>query len=156
MLIMIPFTPAWAIGRYSSIFIIVIALSLTACIEGDGIVQPDPVVGPGPAEYTVGGSVFGLTGSGLVLQNNGADDLAVAGNSFEFATALTDGSTYNVTILTQPTGQTCSAINGSGTGTLSGANVTDVVVKCRNWAGAQLLEDTTVGAAAAADIAIDS
>ncbi len=81
--------------------------------------------------FTVGGTVSGLAGSGLVLQNNGGDDLPIAADgSFTFATALPDGSNYAVTVLTQPgtPSQTCTVSNGSGT--LAGANVTNVVVAC--------------------------
>jgi len=79
--------------------------------------------------YSVGGTVSGLTGTGLVLQNNGIDDLLVAvDGSFGFATELTDGATYAVTVLTQPTGQTCSVSNGSGTITQS--DVIGIVVTC--------------------------
>ena len=54
--------------------------------------------------YSIGGTVSGLAGSGLVLQNNGGDDLAIsADGSFTFATPLVDGSSYEVTVLTQPT-----------------------------------------------------
>jgi len=79
--------------------------------------------------YTVGGSVSGLTATGLVLQNNGGDNLSItASGSFTFATALTDGSSYAVTVSTQPLGQICSV--SGGTGTLSGANVTTVSISC--------------------------
>ena len=79
--------------------------------------------------YTIGGTVSGLTGTGLVLRNNGGDDLAVGSNgSFTFATSLISGSTYSVTVATQPSGQTCTVSNGSGT--VAGANVTSVSVSC--------------------------
>ncbi|HWS27025.1 MAG TPA: choice-of-anchor Q domain-containing protein, partial [Xanthomonadales bacterium] len=81
--------------------------------------------------YTVGGTVSGLVGSGLVLQNNAGDDLAIAADgAFTFATALPDLSPYAVTVLTQPGTpvQSCSVANGSGT--LAGANITNVVVSC--------------------------
>lgn len=84
-----------------------------------------------PDAYTIGGNVSGLAGTGLLLQNNGGDDLTIAANgSFTFTTALEDGSAYAVTVLTQPTGlnQTCSVVNGSGN--LAGANVTNVEVDC--------------------------
>jgi hypothetical protein len=83
------------------------------------------------ATYTVGGTVSGLVGTGLVLQNNGGDNLTITANGpFTFATALPDLSPYNVTVLTQPTGpaQVCTVTNGSGT--ISGANVTNVQVTC--------------------------
>jgi hypothetical protein len=41
------------------------------------------------ASYTVGGTASGITATGLVLQNNGGDNLAVnADGSFVFPTAL--------------------------------------------------------------------
>jgi 6-phosphogluconolactonase (cycloisomerase 2 family) len=84
---------------------------------------------PPPATYSVGGTVQGLTASGLVLQDNGADNLTIAANSttFKFPTMITSGAPYAVTVLTQPTGQTCTL--GSGSGTAS-TNVTSVAVTC--------------------------
>ena len=79
--------------------------------------------------YTIGGTVGGLTGTGLALRNNGDDELAVSGNgSFTFATALTTGSSYSVTVTSQPSGQTCTVSSGSGT--VAAANVTTVTVSC--------------------------
>jgi len=84
--------------------------------------------------YMIGGTVSGLaTGNNVVLQNNGGDDLTVAANgNFTLPTAVTDGGSYNVTVLTQPTApnQTCTVTNGSGT--VSGSNVTNVAVACVN------------------------
>ena len=79
--------------------------------------------------YTVGGAVSGLTGAGLVLQNNGGDNLAVTANSsiFTFAGAIAAGAPYAVSVQTQPAGQTCTVQNGSGT---VNANVTNVAVSC--------------------------
>ena len=52
-----------------------------------------------PPRYTVGGSVSGVVGSGLVLQDNGGNDLAIAANgSFLFSAALANASAYTVTI----------------------------------------------------------
>jgi len=81
---------------------------------------------------TVGGTVSGLTGSGLVLQDNGGDNLIITGTgsvNFTFATPLSTGAAYAVTILTQPSnpGQTCSVINGSGNAT---GNISTVQVVC--------------------------
>ncbi|HEY3826392.1 MAG TPA: hypothetical protein VGL82_17630 [Bryobacteraceae bacterium] len=80
--------------------------------------------------FTIGGTITGLTGTGLVLQDNGGDNLTVASGapSFTFATPVIAGATYNVTVLTQPSGQTCSVTaNGSGT---ANAIVTNVAVTC--------------------------
>jgi hypothetical protein len=80
--------------------------------------------------YTISGTVSGLTASGLVLQDNGGDNLTVASGatSFTFATALPAGSTYAVTVFTQPTGLTCTVTNGSGT--IASSNVTNVAIAC--------------------------
>lgn len=78
--------------------------------------------------YTIGGTVSGLSGTGLVLQDNNGDNLAITGNgNFTFATQISSGSTYSVTVLTQPSSQNCVVTNGSGMAT---ANVTTVQVTC--------------------------
>jgi hypothetical protein len=82
--------------------------------------------------FNVGGSVTGLIGSGLVLQNNTGNNLTISGSGnvpFTFTTPLTTNVTYTVTVLTQPTvpTQTCSVVNG--TGTING-NVTNVQITC--------------------------
>ena len=66
-----------------------------------------------------------------MLQDNGGDNLSVTANgTFTFATALANGAAYNVTVLTNPSGQTCTVTNGSGT--IASANVTNVAVTCTN------------------------
>ena len=83
------------------------------------------------AYRTVGGTVTGLKGSGVVLQNNGGDDLAIQANdAFTFARALSDGGVYSVTVLSSATNpsQTCTVSNGSGT--VAGTNVNNVSLIC--------------------------
>src|ERR1700678_190245 len=84
---------------------------------------------PAPTTYTIGGTVTGLTGAGLVLQDNGGNNLTVSANatSFAFTTAVSSGGAYSVTVLTQPTGESCTVTSGSGT---ASANVTSVSVAC--------------------------
>jgi hypothetical protein len=80
--------------------------------------------------YTVGGTVAGLSGTGLVLQNNSGNNLPVSANgSFTFSTPVASGSTYSVTVYTQPTGpaQNCVVTGGGGTAT---ANITNIQVNC--------------------------
>ncbi|OIQ95453.1 serine/threonine-protein kinase PknD [mine drainage metagenome] len=78
--------------------------------------------------FTVGGTVSSLTGTGLILQDNGADNLSVtASGSFTFATPVANGTSYGVTVYAQPTGQTCTVTGGTGPAT---ANVTGVAVSC--------------------------
>jgi hypothetical protein len=85
------------------------------------------------ALYSVGGTVSGLTGSGLVLQDSyddtSPDMLPVTGNGgFTFPADLANGAAYYVTVSVQPTGQSCTVTNGSGS--VSNANITNVVVSC--------------------------
>ena len=78
--------------------------------------------------YQVGGTVSGLSGT-VVLRDNGGDDLSVsASGGFTFATALSAGSAYNVTVQTNPAGQTCSVANGSGT--VGSSDITNIAVTC--------------------------
>lgn len=78
-------------------------------------------------------AVNNLTTSGLVLVN-GADrkDVAAGATSVEMAPVFVDGA-YGVTILQQPTGQTCTVSggdNGKGTGKVPLTDVTNVAVNC--------------------------
>ena len=79
--------------------------------------------------YTISGTVVGmLSGQSVTLQNNSGDNLTVSSNtSFSFTTKVASGVTYLVTVLTQPTGQTCTPNINSGV--VSG-NVTDVSIIC--------------------------
>ncbi len=96
---------------------------------GDGLVMTSNVPVPS-ALFTVGGAVSGLTGAGLVLQNNGGNFTPVAASgNFTFSNTVGTGAPYNVTVNTQPAGQTCTVTNGSGT---ANANVTNVAVNCVN------------------------
>ena len=77
--------------------------------------------------YTVGGTVSGLIGT-VTLQNNGSNSTPISGSSFTFSTPIAEGSAYSVTVSAQPATQTCTVSNGSGT--MGGANVTNVTVTC--------------------------
>ncbi len=78
--------------------------------------------------YTIGVNVVGRSNiAGLVLQDNGKDDLALtASGASQFQTSVSSGSNYAVTILTQPTGHTCIVTNPNGR--VTNANVSVTVV----------------------------
>jgi hypothetical protein len=81
--------------------------------------------------FTVSVTVSGLEGSGLLLRNNGGDDLAIPSNgSWTFATPLASGAAFAVTVATHPLGpsQTCVVANGSGT--IGNSDVANVTVTC--------------------------
>ena len=79
--------------------------------------------------FTVGGALSGLlSGGSVVLQINGSHDQTLAADGNFVFPALADGTAYTVTVATQPTGQTCTVSNASGT--LAGANISNVGVTC--------------------------
>jgi kexin len=108
--------------------VLVASAQLAGCGGGGGGASSSPPV----PTYTIGGTLTGLSGTGLVLQLNGSSNLSVSASAttFTFATALAGSANYNVTVLTQPATptQTCSVTNGSGT--VGSANVTNVSVSC--------------------------
>jgi hypothetical protein len=81
--------------------------------------------------FAVGGSIAGLQGSGLVLQNNAGDDISrTVDGRFFFPARVASGAGYAVTVKTQPTSprQTCSV--SQGTGTIGSVDVDNLAVVC--------------------------
>ena len=87
--------------------------------------------------FTVGGTLTGLpAGDTVTLQDNGWDTLTLSNNGpFTFPTALPNGQSYSVTV--SGTGGETSILRdiyqpvvANGSGTISGANVTNVAVQC--------------------------
>ena len=84
----------------------------------------------GPYADTLGGTLSGLVGSRLTLQNNSSpgsqlNGPAANGTNVVFATALFSSS-YNVTVATQPTNPSQTCVVANGTGTTSGtSNLSD-------------------------------
>jgi 6-phosphogluconolactonase (cycloisomerase 2 family) len=121
--------------QFRNTFILVSAImvaGLAACGGGGGGAS----VMPPPQTYTIGGSVAGLTGSGLVLQDNAGDNLDVMANatSFTFATKVASGAAYAVTVMTQPSNPAETCTVSSGTGNVNASDVTTVSVTCSSTA----------------------
>jgi hypothetical protein len=89
------------------------------------------VVACSDQSYTLGGTITGLNGSGLVLAN-GSDTLQVSVNAttFTLPTRVAYTTPYVVTVLTQPVGLTCSVVAGPSSGSMPAANITNVAVTC--------------------------
>lgn len=88
----------------------------------------------GTTSFTVGGTITGLTGTGLVLKdatNNHQVTVAANATTFTITPAITSGTSYSISVLTQPTGpsQTCTVTSGA-TGKVTTAAVTSVAVTC--------------------------
>jgi 6-phosphogluconolactonase (cycloisomerase 2 family) len=79
--------------------------------------------------FTIGGTVTGLAAGQQVTLSNGADaPVILADGSFTFATPVPFNGSYAVTVGTNPTGQTCTVSNASGSGVTD--YVSNVAVTC--------------------------
>jgi hypothetical protein len=105
------------------------------------------------SDSIIGGTLSGLgTGATLVLSNNGTDNLSLAANgSFVFATKVAAGSSYSVAVVTQPTGQTCSVSNATGTVNNAGSDINNITVSCITTAS---LTVTVTGLAAGTSVTL--
>jgi hypothetical protein len=86
--------------------------------------------------YQVAGRIYGLTAAGLVLQMSYAGaavpqtlNVAADASGFAFPELVAADAEFEVGILTQPLGQTCTILFGRG---LSLTDVNDVAVRCRD------------------------
>jgi hypothetical protein len=84
----------------------------------------------GPATYAVGGTLTGLkSGNQLVLSNNAGDPLTLTTDgAFSFASKISNGGDYAVTVTTQPSGQFCEITHGAGANVTS--DISTVAVVC--------------------------
>ncbi len=82
------------------------------------------------ASVPLSGSISGLSGTGLILQLNGANNLSVAPGSstFSFPVAIANGASYAVTVLAPPMSplQACFVSNGTGTVDATASNISIV------------------------------
>ena len=93
-------------------------------------VTPDPPITP-ELFFTVGGTVTGLRGTSLLLQNNNGDDLTLSNDgSFRFNTALTDGAVYDIRLIASDNlpNRSCNLSNNSGS--INGADITNITINC--------------------------
>ncbi|TGM57368.1 hypothetical protein EHQ91_00490 [Leptospira biflexa] len=106
------------------------------------------IVNCDPLRYSLGGTITGLDGAtGLTLTNafDGATlPVAVAAGTFAFTQTYVSGSTYNVTVTTQPNHpvQNCIVTN-NGSGTFAAADITNITINCTSTA--YPIEITAVG-----------
>ncbi|PKA22483.1 hypothetical protein CH381_30710, partial [Leptospira sp. mixed culture ATI2-C-A1] len=102
-----------------------------------------------PLKYTIGGTITGLDGiTGLVLTNSvdgSTLNVAVASGTFAFTQTYLDGTTYNVSVTTQPNHPVQNCLTTNGAGAIAGANVTNITIACTSIAFP--IEVTAVGIA---------
>jgi hypothetical protein len=78
---------------------------------------------------SITGTITGLaSGTAVTLANSGSTLAIAANGTFAFPGILAAGTAYNVTVSTQPAGQTCTVSNGSGT--VVTGTATAIVVSC--------------------------
>jgi uncharacterized repeat protein (TIGR03803 family) len=80
--------------------------------------------------YTVGGSISGLTASGLVLLDNGGDATPISANATQFTmnTGVIYGNNYAITVQAVPAGLVCTVSNAAAI--MGPADVTNINVAC--------------------------
>jgi hypothetical protein len=113
---------------------ICLILSLVGCSGGGGGGGGGGTPPP-PGAFTVGGTVSGLQGTGLVLSNSGRSIPITGNGAFVSPDAFPSGTAYNVSVASQPVNpeQICNVANASGT--IAGSNVVNLIVACTSLAG---------------------
>jgi uncharacterized delta-60 repeat protein len=100
---------------------------------------------PPPPSFTLGGTVTGLAGTGLQLEDLQRLPISPGNGPFVFALPVQTGSLYQVSVIRLPVSpvQICSVVNGSGT--MGDANVTNVQVNCVTPGGSSGLDPSFGG-----------
>ena len=107
--------------------ITLIGLGLLTGCKGGGSGEP-------ARTFTIGGSISGLTFSGLSLTNgNDTVSLASGATSFQFPTKLLNGSSYEVTVSLAPPALLCSVSDGAGSINLASPTNIHVTCAAREW-----------------------
>ena len=78
--------------------------------------------------YNLSGSISGLTYDGLVLSLNGSSVSVSGGSTSVDFGSLESGTDYTISIVSQPSYQSCTV--SSGTGTVEGADISSISVSC--------------------------
>jgi uncharacterized repeat protein (TIGR03803 family) len=83
--------------------------------------------------FTIGGTISGLSVSGLVLLNNNGGATPIAANATQFVleSPVTYGGSYLITVQTPAGGEACQISQGSGTNVTT--NIDSVVISCAAW-----------------------
>jgi hypothetical protein len=102
-------------------------------LQGNGTIQSKNLtldMSCPATRYMIGGKIINLTGNGLNV-NSGSGGYIYNGGAtswYTLASTYADKASYNVTISTQPSGQTCTVANASGT--INGDGVDNINITC--------------------------
>jgi hypothetical protein len=81
--------------------------------------------------YSVGGTVSGLVGSGLTVEDPAAGSVVISKNGqFTLPNGLPSGTSYSVSITQEPSNPTQNCTLASGSGVVEGANAAGLSVTC--------------------------
>jgi uncharacterized repeat protein (TIGR03803 family) len=83
------------------------------------------------SDYTVGVTVQGLSGSGLILQLNGGSNLPISANGqVTFAAPVASGAPYVISVQTQPSSPAQTCVLSRFSGTILNYNLNTALVSC--------------------------
>lgn len=85
--------------------------------------------GGGGNDLLVGGTIYGLSKEGLVLQINGGSDVTVAKDATTFYFEFKSDAAFEITVKSNPSNAKCAVVSG-GKGSTSTFNLTNVIVQC--------------------------
>jgi len=126
------FTKAYANGTSYSVSIVTQPTGQTCTLSGNAsgtISANTTVTATCISNFTISVAVTGLSGT-LVVQDDKLDGLTFTTNNTQtFASTYASGSSYTVSVQTQPSGQTCT-LSSNATGTIT-SNIT-VTATCAN------------------------
>ena len=122
-------------SRLAPLIPLIMLTALAACGGDGGSYDPNsgaqPKVDGVGVPHTVGGTIVGLSSTGLTLRN-GTETLSPApgASGFVFAAPVDDGAPYSVSITSQPTGFTSCALSSNASGVIAAADVNSIVLTC--------------------------
>ncbi|MCW7458400.1 hypothetical protein ND856_16275 [Leptospira bandrabouensis] len=91
-----------------------------------------------PLRYALSGTITGLDGvTGLVLTNSfdgSTRSVAVSSGTFAFTQTYLDGTSYNVSVTTQPNHPVQNCVTANGVGVIAGADITNINITCTSTA----------------------
>lgn len=86
---------------------------------------------PAQTTFTLGGSVTGLAGSGMLIENIATDPLQISANgAFQFPRVFTTGHVYRIQVTNQPQNPRQACVVTNGEGTVTTVNVSNVQITC--------------------------
>ncbi|MDA8621134.1 VWA domain-containing protein [Psychrosphaera sp.] len=104
-----------------------VALLLQGCSGSDS----DKTTNIAPNTASISGSINGLAGQ-VTVSLNGNEQTFTTNGDFTFSTRVTLDESYNVTLVSQPTGLNCNIANANGTVT---GNVSNIDITCSGLEG---------------------